>query len=98
MVPLIPFSPLAAAHPPYTMPSDAQIRRPATTPPTEIADPWEYAGISAFDSFGGGVRKAVDLRGRLGWYITRIRVPEGAGAVGRCSPRTGHCTLGAPPG
>jgi hypothetical protein len=51
-----------------------------------------------FDSFEGAARKAVELRGRLGWYITRIRVPAGAGAIGRCSPRTGHCTLGAPPG
>ncbi|HEV8636530.1 MAG TPA: hypothetical protein VG370_20110 [Chloroflexota bacterium] len=66
--------------------------------PTEIADPWEYAGISTFDSFDGAARKAREVGGRFGWYVTRIGVPEGAGATGRCSPRTGHCTLGAPPG
>jgi hypothetical protein len=66
--------------------------------PTEVADPWEYGRISVFDSFERAATKAVDLNGRLGWYITRIRLPDGTGALGRCSPRTGHCTISAPPG
>src|SRR5579884_2709449 len=64
----------------------------------ELNDDWEYAGLSVFRTFEAAAAKTRELSGALGWFVARLRVPEGSGVTGRCSSRTGHCTIGAPLG